>query len=158
MDIKRKPSRGALDRLVEEGKSRIDIISWRPFDLPDCACEKTINDCIVNKKTKHIVCPNAKNKKQYKIVCKNCGEQLAYFHADAPILKDYCNLHTVSWYNKDSWHGCYGINRNPQTLIVNFECCCGSKVIRESSEVKIKGLTGLQKVKNIKRYTEYKII
>ena len=160
IEFKIQPSMKSRLELLESGKDKVEKISWRCYDRPNCRCEPIIDTMAKTKNLKHVRCPMADDKgmKKYNIICKNCGELLAYFHAKEPSLDKYCNLHTVAWYDKHSWHGCLGMNRNPHTLVINLECCCGSKVIKEPNEVQIMGLTGMQTIQNIPRYAEYKII
>ena len=158
-----RPSAEKRLELLESGKDRIDIISWRPFDPPskegfECDCEGLIKERAKGDQG-YLECPLAKGLTKYKVVCKKCGERLAIFNAERPSLKGkFYNLHYTSWFDKKSWHGCLGMNRNSHTMEVNFECACGNKVIKEPREVEIVTNKGTKKVKDMKRYTEYKIL
>jgi len=152
------PSVAARLKLLESGRKYIEKISWRPYDLPECPCEPIISGMANASERKEIECPKAKGLNRYDIVCKNCGDRLAYFNAKTAQLKNYCNLHYISWYDKDSWHGCRGLNRNPHTMEVNFECCCKNVDIKEPNEVGIQEGNVTRKIKGMPRYTRHKIL
>lgn len=134
-----QPSLKARIQLLEQNKDRIDIVSWRPYDPPECICEHKVNKQAKSGSKLHFECPrDKKGLRKYRVLCKSCGDMLAYFYAARPKLKDYCDLHYTSWFNKDSWHGCLGLNINAMTSEIRFECCCGNKAVED-------------------RYTRYKI-
>lgn len=140
-----KPSPIAISELKEKKK---EIVKTFPLDRPGCLCETYIRERIARKEMSLFECPEVKKRKlkKYFIVCDNCKEKLAYFHSDTPSLDNYFDLHYMCWYDKESWHGCLTINRNPNTLELNFECACGHKEIREPS------------LNNVERYTKWQII
>lgn len=63
--------------------------------------------------------------KLYIVNCVSCGEKMAKVWATDGQLTDWCDLHYLSWYDKDSWHGCLTVNVSPIDGLLGFECACG---------------------------------
>lgn len=119
------------------GKQKRVFFSKGTIDKPDCMCKKAEHDLKVkltqlSPAERHsylthfepIACPLSVGKLKFKLHCPACNEPVAEVHADSEKLDNWCNLHYISWYNKHSWYGTYGVNMNPYTLEVTFECCC----------------------------------
>lgn len=115
------------------------VYSFFPIDPFDCDCfekvqswEKRLGEAgkraqSMMDREGHIVCPRSKEDKykQYDVVCNNCGETVAQVHSTDKRLTEWCNLHYVSWHDKNKWRGCFGINLSPIDGKPGFECTCG---------------------------------
>lgn len=168
------PSTEARLRLIESGKKRIDFLGLTPIDPRGCECGGLIKAAInlsqnLRKPLQRVECSRVSEKgmRKYRIVCKKCGEVLAYFYNTKPVLdNNYCDLHYTTWYDKDGKRGCACVNQNKD--LVNFECHCGNRVIKEPRETIVdvrllktrgrKTMGGTKKVKGFPRYTRYKIL
>ena len=64
-------------------------------------------------------------RKKYDITCTRCGEKVAYVWAKNDKLDDWCDLHYICGYNKDSWFGAMAINVSPIDGKLGIECACG---------------------------------
>ncbi len=164
--------------LIEQGKDKVRIYGKFPIDPENCECKPLIKATVqtahnIRKTPQYTECPRrfTKGMKRYKVVCKNCGEILAFFYNTHPKLdSNYCDLHYFTWFDKDGKRGCSTVNYNPNTGKVNFECHCGYRAIREpratfrdiefvKTPVGEKVIRGRNMpVKNWKRYTDYKIL
>lgn len=138
-------------KLLGKAKKRV-IYSRFTVDKHDCECKSREKELIskasiLNDKQKEeyleantpIVCKNIKDKKKFILICPDCKSQVAEVYAVNDKLENYANLHYISWYDKNSWYGAFGVNVNPSTQVVNIECCCGFKeVITNYKTLKIK--------------------
>lgn len=64
-------------------------------------------------------------RKKYSITCARCGDKVAYCWARDEKLTDWCDLHYISWHDKESWRGAMAVNVSPIDGRLGFECCCG---------------------------------
>ena len=116
---------------------KVVIISRFPIDEYNCVCQNIIrahmkNVAKMNEKARlqwyerntPFQCPRAKNQKLFNLKCQNCGEIIAWVNAMNSALKNWSNLHYISWYNKEGWRGTYGVNINPYLKDIRIECCC----------------------------------
>ncbi len=69
--------------------------------------------------------PDKENRKKYWIICSRCEDKVAYVWADNEKLDNWCDLHYVCWFNKESWHGAAAINVSPIDGKLGIECACG---------------------------------
>jgi hypothetical protein len=65
------------------------------------------------------------NRKKYDILCGRCGEKVAYCWAENEKLDNWCDLHYICWFDKDSWRGALAVNVSPIDGHLGFECACG---------------------------------
>ena len=65
------------------------------------------------------------DRKRYDITCTRCGENVAYVWAIDDQLNEWCDLHYICGYNKDSWFGAMAINVSPIDGKLGIECACG---------------------------------
>ena len=68
-----------------------------------------------------------KGMKKYNILCKKCGEVIAFCWATGENMADWTDLHYISKTNGHFWRGCMAVNINPKRPNgpVGFECACG---------------------------------
>lgn len=135
----RKPSPKAINALGKNNK--VEIVSKFTLDKHDCECKKEqdlaqLKMQRMSEKERRTyldslephTCPLVKKNKlkKYALSCPDCKDVVAYVHAKNKKLENKANIHYYSWYNSNSWRGTYGVNINPHTLRMTFECCCGS--------------------------------
>jgi hypothetical protein len=161
-----KTSNEVFEEVKKNGNKQ--IISFLPCDMHDCDCYGLIRDWLdkLSKLDTHqrellknkigiIDCPRSKNKKRYEVRCANCGDLVAYVHADDNNLTRWCNLHYVSEaqlvkqkkVEYGEWHGCMGIQVSPIDGKIGVECACGN----DTRDFRVKNnLTGEQLETKIK--------
>jgi hypothetical protein len=126
------------------------IISRFPIDRYDCPCQKIVRSFMKNlnkmnesareewyKQNTPFQCPRSKNQKLYNLKCQNCGEIVGQVNALNLTLKNWSNLHYVSWYDREGWSATYGVNVNPYNGDIRLECCCGEN--KSFTSYKIEG-------------------
>jgi hypothetical protein len=64
-------------------------------------------------------------RQKYELYCSGCGEKVAYVWARNEKLDDWCDLHYLCSYNKESWKGALAINVSPIDGKIGIECACG---------------------------------
>lgn len=64
-------------------------------------------------------------RQKYELLCSRCGEKVAYLWARNEQLEDWCDLHYLCSYDKDSWKGALAINVSPIDGKLGVECACG---------------------------------
>lgn len=146
----RPVSEGSLKALGKAEK--MVIISRFPLDDYNCACQNQIRAhmrhlATLNGKSqtewmeKNVPyqCPRAKNQHLYTLTCQHCGEIVAQVNAMNLSLKNWSNLHYISWYDKYGWKGTFGVNTNPYTGETRIECCCGEN--KSFKNYKIEGVS-----------------
>lgn len=65
------------------------------------------------------------DRQKYDIWCSRCGDKVATVWADNEKLDNWCDLHYICWYDKDSWRGALTVNVSPIDKKIGFECACG---------------------------------
>jgi len=113
-------------------------------------------DYTVTPRPNMLVPQTKEGKRKCKAVCKKCGDLLATFWSADKTLKNPIDLVGHYYVTKDGWFGCRGININPQTSEVNFECSCMNAIIEGKVE-RVNGVKHDPPIK-MKRYTEYKLL
>lgn len=64
-------------------------------------------------------------RKRFNVLCGKCGDKVAYVWAKNEKLEDWCDMHYVTWYDRESWHGAMAVNISPIDQGIGFECACG---------------------------------
>lgn len=114
-------SKFTVDPYNCECKGREKAMFQKAATLPEIEKKKFIED------NTPIHCKNIKGKTKYQISCPKCRELVAEVYAKNVQLDNFADLHYVSWHDKVSWHGTFGVNIDPATAAISFECCCGFK-------------------------------
>ena len=63
--------------------------------------------------------------KLYEVRCSTCGDVVAQVWATDDTLRDWCDLHYMSWHDKNTWYGAMAVNISPVDGHLGFECACG---------------------------------
>lgn len=66
-----------------------------------------------------------KGYKLYKVICVQCHDELALVWAKDETLRDWCDLHYITEYDKNSWRGCMTVQNSDVDDQLGFECACG---------------------------------
>ncbi len=69
--------------------------------------------------------PDKGDRVKYDVFCSGCGEKVAYVWARNEKLDDWCDLHYICSYDKESWRGAMAINVSPIDGKIGIECACG---------------------------------
>lgn len=127
--------------LKDTGQKVKEIVSFFPQDPHACDCFDMVQSWREKlgsmhpikaeaemRKYKMLTCPKSKEKgmRAFEIVCNKCKDIVAIVHAKDKTLKEWCNLHYISWHNTMKWRGCFGLNISPIDGKVGLECCCGN--------------------------------
>lgn len=65
------------------------------------------------------------NRKKFFVICTTCHDRVAYVWADNEKLENWCDLHYLCWYDRESSHGAMAVNVSPVDGELGFECACG---------------------------------
>jgi len=104
------------------------VVAPFPYDRYECSCVDLVTKSKLSNNTSYMECPRTKerNMKPYKIVCGDCGSDIAYIYATDEKLTDWCDLHYTCIKIKNHWNGCMTVNISPIDGTIGFECSCGN--------------------------------